>query len=91
MELEEEKNKYGDILQLSIEDSYENLAYKSLASFAWLWKQYGKNLQWIIKIDDDLDLKVALSQKDFRFWPEKLSSSILQQNICSGVEFSFDI
>ena len=34
------------------------MAYKTLAGFAWIWRQYGTNLQWIIKLDDDLDLKL---------------------------------
>ena len=58
IDLDKEKNEYGDILQLSIEEGYENLAYKTLAGFAWIWRQYGENLQWIIKLDDDLDLKL---------------------------------
>ena len=31
IDLDKEKNEYGDILQLSIEEGYENLAYKTLA------------------------------------------------------------
>ena len=58
IDLDKEKNEYGDILQLSIEEGYENLAYKTLAGFAWIWRQYGENLQWIIKLDDDLDLNL---------------------------------
>ena len=58
IDLDKEKNEYGDILQLSIEEGYENLAYKTLAGFAWIWQQYGENLQWIIKLDDDLDLNL---------------------------------
>lgn len=62
--LTEEMKEHGDILQLSIQDSYANLSYKSLAGFAWLWRQFGNRLSWIIKLDDDLDVQInaALDQ-----------------------------
>jgi len=34
---------------------------------------------------------VALSRKDFKCWPEKVSSSILQQSFCPEVDISFEI
>ena len=58
IELDKEMEQYGDILQLSIEEGYKNLSYKTLAGFAWIWRLYGDNVQWIIKLDDDLDLKM---------------------------------
>ena len=36
-------------------------------------------------------VKVALFWNDFRFWPEKFSSSILQRSFCPGVEISLEI
>jgi hypothetical protein len=36
-ELDTEIKEYNDILQLSIEDGYQNLAYKTLTAFSWLW------------------------------------------------------
>lgn len=35
--------------------------------------------------------KVSLSRKDFKFWPEKFSSSILQRGFSSGVNISREI
>ena len=31
-----ESQQYQDLMQISIEDKYENLAYKTLATFLWL-------------------------------------------------------
>ena len=50
--------KHGDILQLSVEEGYRNLAYKSLATFAWIYEHFQHDLQWIIKMDDDLEVKM---------------------------------
>ena len=51
---------HGDILQLSIDDGYKNVPYKTLSGYAWTWLNFKNNpsLQWIIKLDDDLDLKM---------------------------------
>ena len=57
--LKEENEKFGDLLRLSIEDKYDHLAYKTLSSFAWLWNNFkDSELDWIIKMDDDLDVKL---------------------------------
>ena len=56
--IEEEAQKHGDILQIDAEDKYENLSYKTLFSFAWLWQKYNNALNWIIKIDDDLQMNI---------------------------------
>ena len=56
--LENEMQIYGDILQLSINDGYQNLAYKTLSAYAWIWQTFDTSLNWIIKLDDDLDLKM---------------------------------
>ena len=51
---------HGDILQLSIDDGYQHVPYKTLSGYAWTWLNFKDNpsLQWIIKLDDDLDLKM---------------------------------
>ncbi len=57
-----EISENGDFLQISVRDSYDNLAYKTLASFLWLWKHDqsgGRKVKWIVKIDDDLRLELA--------------------------------
>lgn len=56
--LNEEMHQHGDILQISVQDSYYNLSYKSLAGFAILWRRFGQELKWIIKLDDDLDVPI---------------------------------
>ena len=52
--------KYGDILQLSISDGYQHVPYKTLSAYAWSWLTFKdrSSLEWIIKLDDDLDLKM---------------------------------
>lgn len=59
-EIELEMQCHGDILQLSIDDGYKNVPYKTLSGYAWTWLNFKNNpsLQWIIKLDDDLDLKM---------------------------------
>ena len=59
-EIELEMQCHGDILQLSIDDGYKNVPYKTLSGYAWTWLNFKDNpsLQWIIKLDDDLDLKM---------------------------------
>ena len=59
-EIELEMRYYGDILQLSIDDGYQHVPYKTLSGYAWTWLNFKDNpyLQWIIKLDDDLDLKM---------------------------------
>lgn len=51
-------DEHNDILQLSVEEGYRNLAYKTLAAFAWIYDQFNDDLQWIIKLDDDLDFEM---------------------------------
>ena len=36
--LVEESQKYGDILQGQIEDSYDNVKYKSFLSYIWIYR-----------------------------------------------------
>ena len=59
-EIDLEIRYHGDILQLSIDDGYRHVPYKTLSGYAWTWLNFKDNpsLQWIIKLDDDLDLKM---------------------------------
>ena len=51
--LQEEHAIYGDILQMSVRDSYKNLTYKTVGGFDYIWYQR-KDINLIIKLDDDL-------------------------------------
>ncbi len=57
-QIEEEMNQHKDILQFDIEDNYSNIAYKTLATYAYLFQAFEAKIKWIIKMDDDLDLKL---------------------------------
>ena len=46
----------SDVLILDIEDTYENLSYKTISSFLWVRKFY-PNVKYIVKIDDDVSMK----------------------------------
>ena len=39
-----ESQQYQDLMQISIEDKYENLAYKTLATFLWLHRLQHRSL-----------------------------------------------
>ena len=62
IKINKEMQQHDDILQLSISDGYDNLAFKTLSAFAWSWLEFkdnnDKHVEWIIKLDDDLDLKM---------------------------------
>lgn len=45
-------------MQLDIEDKYSNIPLKTLTSFAHLWTKLNQDLEWIIKMDDDLELRL---------------------------------
>jgi len=51
--LEEEQETHGDIFQISVLDSYQNLAYKTMTSYLW-HSQINAPVDWIVKFDDDV-------------------------------------
>ena len=55
--LEAENQEFKDVLQFSIQDKYENLSFKSLSAFLWSWSKT-KSIEWIIKMDDDLEVQL---------------------------------
>ena len=55
-DIEKEISKYGDIVRLSVTESYENLVEKSYEYFRWVIQHY--NPKYIIKVDDDVYLKL---------------------------------
>ena len=56
--LEEENLQNKDVLQFSIVDKYENLSFKTLSAYLWNWRKYKSGFDWIIKMDDDIDVKL---------------------------------
>ena len=53
--LQEEAMVHGDLLQISVEDHYTRLSYKTLSSFIWTNRFCGK-ARYVAKIDDDITM-----------------------------------
>ena len=51
--IQEESNKYGDIVQESFVDTYQNLTIKSLMLLKW-FEQNCHQTQYVMKTDDDM-------------------------------------
>ena len=67
-ELVGESLHHGDMLQISVEDHYTRLSYKTLSSFIWTNRFCG-SAQYIAKIDDDItmDLDQLLAILDSKY------------------------
>ena len=50
--IDDESEKYGDILQGKFEEEYHKLAFKSMNAFHWS-KHFCPKVPWIVKTDDD--------------------------------------
>ena len=57
-QLEEEHDKFDDILQTSVRDSYDTLSYKSLTGFIWSSAECHR-AKYITKTDDDVTLDLG--------------------------------
>ncbi len=53
--MQDEYDKYGDILQLDVIEDYSNLTRKGLANMRWVVNKCSKNM-FFLKIDDDFFL-----------------------------------
>ena len=53
LKIKGESNKYGDIIQESFVDTYQNLTIKSLMLLKW-FKQNCHQTQYVMKTDDDM-------------------------------------
>ena len=75
-EIDIESAQNGDILQTSIQDGYQNLIYKALVAFQYLYKNRSSKLDWIIVMDDDLQLDVHQLLKASLNWDQNPNSII---------------
>ena len=57
-QLEEEQERFGDLLQTSVRDSYDTLSYKSLTGFIWISREC-ERAKYITKTDDDVTLDLT--------------------------------
>lgn len=51
-DIEEESEKYNDVLQEDFEDSYRNLSLKAIAALRWI-DLHCKHVKFVLKADDD--------------------------------------
>ena len=70
--LEEEFQKYGDIIQIDMIDKYENLTIKGVGVIQWM-TTYCSQVKYIIKADDDLAV-------DIQHIAETISTQIMPDN-----------
>ena len=57
-QLEEEHERFDDLLQTSVRDSYDTLSYKSLSGFIWISGEC-ERAKLITKTDDDVTLDLS--------------------------------
>ena len=51
--IEKESDLFGDVIQVELRDSYDNLTYKSIAMLQWI-HDYCENSNFYMKADDDV-------------------------------------
>ena len=56
-QIEEEHNKYGDIIQIEMSDFYRNLSLKMAAVLNWMYRNCPK-VDFLFKVDDDVYVDV---------------------------------
>ncbi|XP_052757095.1 uncharacterized protein LOC113520130 [Galleria mellonella] len=56
--IEEEVEKYGDIIQEGFIDSYNNLTLKSIMMLKWITNKCNESVRYILKTDDDMYINV---------------------------------
>ena len=54
--IRKENENHHDMLLPDVEESYHAVGLKELSSFNWINQLDRKNIQWIIKMDDDIML-----------------------------------
>jgi len=62
--IKKEQKLYGDMMQITIPDTYTNLGYKGLAVFKWV-QQCGEMTQFLSKLDDNTPVIIDM---DLVFW-----------------------
>lgn len=60
--INQENEKFNDILQFSFQDAYSNLTYKTLCSFLWV-DSHCSAVPYIMKTDDDMYVNTELVPK----------------------------
>ena len=78
--MEDESALYGDILRLEYTETYSLLAFKTMSS---LWLSSTKDVQYIVKVDDDVYLHVPkmVWRMKTSSLPEKLYAGAVQEGV----------
>ncbi|ENN71941.1 hypothetical protein D910_09185 [Dendroctonus ponderosae] len=97
--LNEESQKYKDIIQANYTDSYFNNTYKTMSGFEWVMK-YCKNAKFYMFVDDDYYVSTKNVLRFLRFptnYPNYLKEPlgnihnlIQHRQLLQGVDFSLD-
>lgn len=56
--IDEEVDKYGDVIQEGFIDSYNNLTLKSIMMLKWITNKCNESVRYILKTDDDMYINV---------------------------------
>ncbi|KAJ8704713.1 hypothetical protein PYW07_011901 [Mythimna separata] len=56
--IEEESEKYGDVIQEGFVDSYNNLTLKSIMMLKWITNNCNDSVRYFLKTDDDMYINV---------------------------------
>ncbi|XP_028173958.1 uncharacterized protein LOC114362691 [Ostrinia furnacalis] len=56
--IDEEVERYGDVIQEGFIDSYNNLTLKSIMMLKWITNQCNESVRYILKTDDDMYINV---------------------------------
>lgn len=56
-QLQREFEKYGDIIQMNVADTYRNLSLKAVGTLNWI-SEYCSNSQFVLKTDDDVRIDI---------------------------------
>lgn len=72
--LAEEKQNYKDIIEVKMDEKYENLANKSISIIEWMY-MYCNRAKFILKVDDDMFLNINKLIEDLKI--SSLRNSII--------------
>ena len=64
-QIEKESELFSDIIQANVEDTYENLTYKSLAMIRWI-RDFCSSAKFVLKTDDDMYINLPNLLKELR-------------------------
>jgi hypothetical protein len=96
IQIETESKQYGDILQIDIMDSYENLTMKVVGLLKWV-NDHCSQVDFILKVDDDVYVNVknletmisSLDSSDPSVYGTEADGTVQRGINCSGGRLFF--